>query len=144
MSAEVQTIEPTKTLIKQFENQLKKAEQIAIKTTHRFLDGLYSREVYMPKGSIVTSKTHNLENLTIISQGKCIEVSEEYGTRILVAPETFISPAGIKRALYMLEDTVWTTVHHNPDNTQNLDELELKIIKNEDPLLEQEVAKCLG
>jgi hypothetical protein len=131
----------TKKLIQKFENKIKNFPQLEIKTTHRFLNGMYSREVFMPKGSIVTSKTHNLENLTIISKGKCIEVSEEYEHRIIEAPYTMISPPGIKRALYILEDSVWTTVHYNPSNTQNLDELEQKIIKPEEPMLESEVIK---
>lgn len=131
-------------LIKGFEKQLSDLPQLDIQTTHRFLEGMYSREVMMPKGSIVTSKTHNVENLTIISKGRCIEVTKEHGRRLIEAPCTMISPPGVKRALYMLEDTVWTTVHHNPTNTQDLNELEQKIIKCEDNLIENEVKKCLG
>lgn len=131
-------------LIKEFEKQLSDLPQLDIQTTHRFLEGMYSREVMMPKGSIVTSKTHNVENLTIISKGKCIEVTEEHGGRLIEAPCTMISPPGVKRALYMLEDTVWTTVHYNPTNTQDLSELEQKIIKYEGNLIENEVKKCLG
>jgi len=137
-------IKPTKELIKKFEDKLSKLPQLNIEPVHRFLDGMYSREVFMPKGSIVISKTHNFENLTIISKGKCVEVTEEHERRIIEAPCTLISPPGVKRALYMLEDTVWTTVHHNPDNEKDLDELEQRFIKPEEPMLVSEVKECLG
>ena len=135
---------PTTRLIKQLEENLKNFSQLKIKTTHRFLDGMYSREVFMPKGSIIISKTHKLENLTIISKGKCLEVTEKYERRVIVAPYTLISPPNIKRALYILEDTVWTTIHHNPDNTTCLDELEHRITEPDDCLIESEVKKWLG
>lgn len=131
-------------LIKDFEKELSKHPQIKVKTTHRFLEGMYSREVFMPKGCMVTSKTHKLENLSIISKGKCVEISESKGKQLIEAPFTMISPPGMKRALYMLEDTVWTTVHHNPTNTKDLDELEQIIIKCENKLMEMEIKKCLG
>jgi hypothetical protein len=38
-----------------------------------------------------------------------------------------ISSAGTKRALYTLEDTVWTTVHLNPSNTRDIDQLVAEI-----------------
>lgn len=142
ISISIPEIKLTKELIKKFENKLKNAPSLDIKTTHRFLDGIYSREVFMPKGSIVISKTHNLENLTIISRGKCIELTEEFSRRIIEAPYTLISPPGVKRALYMLEDTVWITIHHNPSNTKDLDELEQQIIKPD--ILDLVVKECLG
>ena len=39
-----------------------------------------------------------------------------------------ISKPGTKRALYAKTELVWTTVHLNPTNTQDLEELEEEII----------------
>ena len=39
-----------------------------------------------------------------------------------------ISKAGTKRALYAETDLVWTTIHANPTNTEDLEELEKDII----------------
>ena len=39
-----------------------------------------------------------------------------------------ISKAGTKRALYAKTDLVWTTVHLNPTNTEDIGELEEEII----------------
>ena len=35
---------------------------------------------------------------------------------------------GTKRALYAITDLVWTTIHHNPTNTQDLKKLEKIVI----------------
>ena len=121
----------------EFQKAMEKLPQVDVPLTHRFLDGLYSREVSMPKGSVVVSKTHKLENLTIISQGECIELTEGHERRHLKAPCTIISEPGIKRALYMLEDTVWVTVHHNPSNTRDVKELEQIYIKPDEDTLKQ-------
>ena len=121
----------------EFQTVIEKLPQIEVPLKHRFLDGLYSREVTMPKGSIVVSKTHNLENLTIISQGECVELTEGHEVRYLKAPCTMISEPGIKRALYMLEDTVWTTVHQNPENTRDIKELEQLYLKPDKSTLKE-------
>ena len=121
----------------EFQTVIEKLPQIEVPLKHRFLDGLYSREVTMPKGSIVVSKTHNLENLTIISQGECVELTEGHEVRRLKAPCTMISEPGIKRALYMLEDTVWTTVHQNPENTRDIKELEQLYLKPDKSTLKE-------
>ena len=42
-----------------------------------------------------------------------------------------MSEGGTKRALYAVTDLVWTTIHHNPTNTQDLDKIEdIVIAKN--------------
>jgi hypothetical protein len=46
----------------------------------------------------------------VVSKGK-IRVATDEGVRIIEAPATFVSPAGVKRAGYVIEDTVWTTFH---------------------------------
>ena len=124
----------TKDIIKNFEKELLKLPQIEVELTHRFLDGIYVREVFMKKGTFLTSKTHKTENFSIISKGSVIEVSEGQKVRRINAPLTFVSPSGMKRALYIIEDTVWTTVHHNPDNIKDLSILEKMIIEPEDHL----------
>jgi hypothetical protein len=38
-------------------------------------------------------------------------VATEFGYEELVAPHTFVSKPGTKRAVLVLEDTIWTTYH---------------------------------
>lgn len=70
----------------------------------------YAREMTIPAGTLVIGKIHRHEHLNIISQGR-IAVSTEFGTQYLVAPCTFVSEVGLKRAVIAEEDTIWTTIH---------------------------------
>jgi hypothetical protein len=70
----------------------------------------YAREMTIPAGTLVIGKIHRHEHLNIISKGR-ISVATEHGTKYLIAPCTFISEVGLKRAVVAEEDTIWTTIH---------------------------------
>jgi hypothetical protein len=70
----------------------------------------YAREIFLPKGAIVIGKIHKHQHLNFITKGK-VTVFTEFGEKHLEAPCTFISEVGLKRAVYVEEDTLWTTVH---------------------------------
>jgi hypothetical protein len=75
-----------------------------------FSEGTYGREIFIPKGTCLVGEIHATEWIIVVSRGKIKVVSEE-GVSIVDAtekPVTFISPAGVKRAGYALEDTWWT------------------------------------
>lgn len=77
---------------------------------HRFANGVYAREIFLPKGSLVIGKIHRHGHLNVISKGHVV-VGTEFGVEELSAPHTFISKPGTKRMVYALEDTIWTTFH---------------------------------
>ena len=58
------------------------------------------------------------ENIVIGNGNEVISPVEEF-----VAPCYVISPQGAKRIVYAIEDCVIATVHANPTNTEDLDEL---------------------
>lgn len=91
---------------------------------HHFTDGIYTREIFIPKGSYVVGKIHKHEHPNFLMKGAVRVITEEGGFEEFEAPKFMISPAGTKRALYTLEDTVWITIHHNPNNKTNLDKIE--------------------
>jgi len=92
---------------------------------HYHCEGTYAREIFIPKNTIMVGKIHRHEHINVISQGSCWVTTEE-GTELLTAPLTFISLPHIKRAVYAVEDTVWTTIH--PTDKTDLKELEDEII----------------
>lgn len=94
---------------------------------HTFSDGMYVRQISIPAGTLLTGKIHKHDHPNFLLQGKVIVVTEE-GEETLTAPKSMISKAGTKRALYAVTDLIWTTIHHNPTNTQDLDELEKIVI----------------
>lgn len=93
--------------------------------THTFSDGIYAREIFMPKGMYVVGHIHNTTHLNIISTGKALlymngDLSE------IEAPFTFESKAGTRKVLYIIEDMFWTTVHVT--NETNIDTLENTLV----------------
>ena len=90
-----------------------------------FCKGNYAREIFITKDTCMVGKIHKHEHINVISQGKCIVVTED-GKETLEAPLTFISKAGIKRAVYAVEDTVWTTIH--PTEQTDLSKVEDEVI----------------
>ena len=92
---------------------------------HYHCAGTYAREIFIAKDTVMIGKIHRHEHINVISQGSCW-VTTEAGTELLTAPLTFISLPHIKRAVYAVEDTVWTTVH--PTDKTDLKELEDEII----------------
>jgi hypothetical protein len=70
----------------------------------------YAREMFIPKGTLIIGKIHRHQHLNIISKGKVV-VYTEFGEKHMEGPITFVSEIGLKRSVYALEDTLWTTIH---------------------------------
>ena len=107
------------------ESEMKKYPQVEITPVHYFAKGLYAREIFIPKGTLLTGKIHRTEHLNIISKGDISVVTEE-GTKRITAPFTMIAKPGTKRVGYAHEDTVWTTVHATEET--DLEKIELELI----------------
>jgi hypothetical protein len=78
---------------------------------HRFTDGMYIREIFMPAGSLLTSKIHNTNHPYTISKGIAMVQIDVDEWIELSAPYTGITLAGTRRVLYIVEDCIWTTYH---------------------------------
>jgi hypothetical protein len=88
----------------------------------------YAREMLIPKGTLIIGKIHKHEHLNIISKGKVI-VYTEFGEKHLEGPVTFVSEIGLKRSVYAIEDTLWTTIHLTQFvGEENLDKIEQEVI----------------
>lgn len=88
----------------------------------------YAREMLIPKGTLIIGKIHKHEHLNIISKGKVV-VYTEFGEKHLEAPITFVSEIGLKRSVYAIEDTLWTTIHLTQFvGEENLDKIEEEVI----------------
>lgn len=128
--------------IDQLEDLMLEEPQIEIPTVHRFADGLYAREVTIPKGALVTGKIHKTEHINVVSKGD-ISVLTPEGMKRIKAPCTFVAPAGTKRVGFAHEETVWTTFHATEET--DLDRLEADLIEPKKPkLTEQELKQLEG
>jgi Mg2+ and Co2+ transporter CorA len=93
------------------EKAMKESEfQIEIPVGHSFADGLYLRQVVIPKGTLLTSKFHKYDQIDVMLAGDMSIVSNDGIVRVK-APMIAKSGPGLKRLGYAHEETVWITVH---------------------------------
>ena len=84
--------------------------QLELEVKHYFSHGIYARELYIPRDTILVGKLHKFSQLNILSKGDISVLIDEKVKRIQ-APFTIVSPPGTKRIAYAHEDTVWLTIH---------------------------------
>ena len=98
---------------------------VELLTVEHHCNGVYAREITIPAGTALVGEIHLQDQINVVSQG-VIRVFTEEGVKTISAPSTFISPAGTKRAGYVLEDTVWTVFHAT--NSTDEDEIRKEFI----------------
>lgn len=94
--------------------------QVECLVRHHFAPGVYAREMTVPIGVVITGAVHKTCHLSILSKGKIKLVSGEDVVE-LSAPATILADAGAKRAIYAIEEAVWTNIHAT--NETDLDKL---------------------
>lgn len=105
--------------------EFKELPQVDCPVTHRFADGVYLREIFMPKGTIIIGKIHSTQHFNIILSGD-VTIATTEGVWRAQGGHTFISEAGVQKIVVMHEDCVWQTIH--PTHSKNLVELEKELI----------------
>ena len=108
--------------VDRLETALMDAPQIDCPVQHHFAPGIYAREISIPAGTVVVGAIHKTDNLIIVSKGRLRIVTEE-GTTEVQAGDTITCKAGMKNAVVALEDSRWTNLLPNPENTVNTAEL---------------------
>lgn len=94
---------------------------------HFFAPGLYARRVTCPAGAIIVTKLHKTEHFIFMLKGR-VQVVTEDGPVEIVAPCMFRNPIGIKRAVHVIEETVWINVMANPDDLTDMNAIEDRYI----------------
>lgn len=128
----------------QAEAELAKLPRLELEPVHRFAPGIYARELTIPAGVALTGKVHRSTHLNIISKGEISVYSADEGVRRIKAPFSFVAGPGTRRIGFAHEDTVWTTIHANPSNTEDLKQLEADhIIPHVNPRLSTEKLEAI-
>jgi len=94
---------------------------------HSFSEGIYTREIFIKKGMIAIGKIHKHDHTFFLMKGK-LQMCTEKGVIEIEAPIYGVSPAGTKRVVYALEDSIFVNVHPNPDNVNDIEELENRMV----------------
>ena len=97
--------------LNQLEQAMLTGEQVDIPVKHRFSGDIYSREILIPKGTLLTGRIHKFDHFDIMLSGD-ISVSTDNGeVKRLTGLNIMEGRSGKKRAGYAHEDTRWITFH---------------------------------
>lgn len=132
--------------IDELELYMQKYQEVDCPLKHIFTPGLYTRTIFMPRGSLITSLIHKTEHQFIVSQGTVLVKVNDNEWDEIVAPYLGITKPGTRRILYVKSDVVWTTVHPidiKPDNDSE-EAIADAVLKIENVLIERHVNKLLG
>ena len=103
-------------------------EQTELPLKHSFAPGVYAREMEIPAGTLLIGKIHKHRHHNFLMKGSIIVLTETNGVELLQAPLMIVSEEGTQRIGYAVTDTVWTTIHENKDNSEDLDVIENRTV----------------
>lgn len=112
-------------------------EQAELPLKHSFAPGVYAREMEIPAGTLLIGKIHKHRHHNFLMKGSIIVLTEANGVELLQAPLMIVSEEGTQRIGYAITDTVWTTIHENKDNSEDLVVIEERtVVKDKTKYLE--------
>lgn len=117
-------MEDTNSMIDELELAMTEFEPVNCPLIHRFTDGLYIRQIFMPKSedgkeTWITTMVHNTTHPFFVMKGRVKVFSDNDGAQIIEAPYFGITTPNTRRVLLIEEDTIWITLH--PTNIQPKD-----------------------
>ena len=100
--------------------------EVDLGVVHNFSDGLYAKQMVIPKGYVVGQHAHKYSHLSILAKGKVI-VKTDLGEKEYTAPACLEIKEGVNHAIEALEDTVWFCVHATDEtDLANIDNVLIK------------------
>lgn len=99
-----------------------------IKTKHFYENGVYTRQMILPKGWYAQTHKHSFSHTSILSKGKVI-LTVDGVSQTYEAPQVLNIEAGKEHGIVAIEDSVWHCIH----SSDRLDEemlQEIKILKS--------------
>jgi hypothetical protein len=78
---------------------------------HYFGEDVYVRETLIPGGTFAIGELHNFDHVSIMISGEIYMWTEFDGLIYLAGYNPVIAKAGIKRAAYIVKDTLWINAH---------------------------------
>src|SRR5210317_2203898 len=89
--------------------------QTPIPLLEEFADGVYVREIMIPKGNYCIGRIHKYSHVSIMISGELLMWTEFDGFVHLKGYNRVVAPPGIKRFGYVLDDVKWITAHGTSD-----------------------------
>lgn len=131
--------------LEKIEQALLEKEQAQWETQHYFSDGVYTRETFIPKNTILTGFRHRQKTINILTKGTISVVGVDklghaQDKGVLTAPMIIVTEPGIKKIGYAHEDTVFVNSFYVPQeicNMENMDKIEEFIFEREEPACQE-------
>lgn len=125
------------TTLYELELALKELPQIDAPPVHHFADGVYIRELVIPKDSLIIGKRHRHSTFNIILKGDIsLYMGDNEPVKRLTGPCIFVSEPGVKKMGFAHEETVFLNIH--PTDKTDPEEIEAEFIITEDEYILQE------
>jgi quercetin dioxygenase-like cupin family protein len=102
--------------------------EVDLDTVHHFSDGLYAKQMVIPKGYMAGTHSHKYSHLSILSKGRVI-VRTDNETLEYTAPACIEIKKDTLHNIEALEDSVWFCVHATEET--NLDLIDEVLIGRE-------------
>jgi len=93
--------------------------------THHLKDGLYTREIFMPKGTLVVSFIHKQNHPSFFLKGEMSVLLDTGEVKRIKAPMKVMTEIGTQRVAYIHEDTTWVCVYRTDAKTIKEAEVEV-------------------
>ena len=90
-----------------------------IDTLHHFSDGLYAKQMSIPKGAIACQHKHEYDHLSILAQGKVRVLFDNDAFEEFTAPSCINIKQGVNHTIMALEDSTWFCIHHTFETDMN-------------------------
>ena len=121
--------------ISQFKEQMLSIEETVVHHTeemqnvmplkHHIKDGIYTREIFMPKGMLVLSFIHKVNHPAFFMSGEMSIITDKGEMKRIKAPMVIQTEIGTQRVAYMHEDTTWVCTYRTDAETVEEAEKEL-------------------
>lgn len=94
---------------------------------HNFSDGLYAKEIVLPKGAFAVQHKHTYDHLSILAKGKVQVLFEGELSKVFEAPACINIVKNLNHSIMALEDSVWYCVHATDEtDVEHIDEVLIK------------------
>lgn len=105
---------------------------------HKFVPGVYIRQMDVPAGSQILSKVHKTDHAFMLTRGRILVYDGVHEAVILKAPYTGVTLAGAQRIGIALEDVTWCNIHPTKikPTDDTVEALEIAVSKIEKKVVE--------
>lgn len=93
------------------ERKMAQLPQVEVELVHYFKNGMYAREMRVPKGTFISGKIHSTGTVGVLAQGSMRVWGEDGVMKTVAAPYIHTAEPGYKRVGFAVDDVVWVTVH---------------------------------